>query len=263
MLRPIIGDLGLVLPDGLDDAAWIVNAYLIAYIAVMPIAGRLSDVIGRRRTFLGAYALFLAGSIVIPLTSSLGPFLVGRVLTALGGGAMVPVALAVIGDVYSERGRARALGTLGAIDTFGWVWGPMYGAVLVRFLSWQWQFWLNIPLAIVGMAAVWWALADHDRPARGLARRLGRRRAADGGARLAQPGAARQRRDPERVGPRRADRIGRHRPALAVSGRRRSPRSRSCGTSAAPITRWSSARSSAVATCAPRSSSTSSSARRS
>ena len=68
MLRPIIGDLGLVLPDGLDDAAWIVNAYLIAYIAVMPIAGRLSDVIGRRRTFLGAYALFLAGSILIPLT---------------------------------------------------------------------------------------------------------------------------------------------------------------------------------------------------
>ena len=67
MLRPIIGDLGLVLPDGLDDAAWIVNAYLIAYIAVMPIAGRLSDVIGRRRTFLGAYTLFLAGSILIPL----------------------------------------------------------------------------------------------------------------------------------------------------------------------------------------------------
>ncbi|HWM18131.1 MAG TPA: MFS transporter, partial [Ilumatobacteraceae bacterium] len=80
---------------------------------------------------------------------------------------MVPVALAVIGDVYSERGRARALGTLGAIDTFGWVWGPLYGAVLVRFLSWQWQFWLNIPLAIAGMVAVWWALADHDRPARG------------------------------------------------------------------------------------------------
>ena len=167
MLRPIIGDLGLVLPDGLDEAAWIVNAYLIAYIAVMPIAGRLSDVIGRRLTFLGAYTLFLAGSILIPLTSSLGPFLLGRVLTALGGGAMVPIALAVIGDVYSERGRARALGTLGAIDTFGWVWGPMYGAVLVRFLSWQWQFWLNIPLAIIGMIAVWWALADHDRPSRG------------------------------------------------------------------------------------------------
>ena len=61
---------------------------------------------------------------------------------------MVPVALAVVGDVYPERGRARALGTLGAIETLGWVWGPLYGAMLVRFLSWQWQFWLNIPLAL-------------------------------------------------------------------------------------------------------------------
>src|ERR1044071_4693585 len=69
MLRPIIGDLGLVLPDGLNDAAWIVNAYLIAFVAVRPIAGRISDVIGRRRTFVGAYALFMLGSILIPLST--------------------------------------------------------------------------------------------------------------------------------------------------------------------------------------------------
>ncbi len=162
----MIGDLGLVLPDGLDDAAWIVNAYLIAFIAVMPIAGRVSDVIGRRRTFMIAYGVFMVGTIWIPLTNSLGPLLMGRVLTAIGGGAMVPVALAVVGDVYSERKRARALGTLGAIETMGWVWGPLYGAMLVRFLSWRWQFWLNVPLAIVGAAVVWWALAEHDRPAR-------------------------------------------------------------------------------------------------
>ena len=73
MLRPIIGDLGLVLPDGLDDAAWIVNAYLIAFVAVMPIAGRISDVIGRRRTFVGAYTLFMLGSILIPLSTHSTP----------------------------------------------------------------------------------------------------------------------------------------------------------------------------------------------
>lgn len=162
MLRPIIGDLGLVLPDGLDDAAWIVNVYLIAFVAVMPIAGRLSDVIGRRNTFIGAYAIFLLGTTLIPLMDSLGPFLAARVLTAIGGGAMVPVALAVVGDAYPEAKRARALGTLAAIETLGWVWGPMYGAILVRFLSWEWQFWLNIPLALGGMAAVWWALSGHD-----------------------------------------------------------------------------------------------------
>ncbi len=163
MLRPIIGDLGLVLPDGLDDAAWIVNVYLIAFVAVMPIAGRLSDVIGRRTTFALAYAVFLVGTTLIPLTSSLTPFLIARVLTAVGGGAMVPVALAVVGDVYPEARRARALGTLAAVETLGWVWGPLYGALLVRFLSWRWQFWLNIPLAIIGLAAVWWALGDHGR----------------------------------------------------------------------------------------------------
>ncbi len=168
MLRPIIGDLGLVLPDGLDDAAWVVNAYLIAFVAIMPIAGRISDILGRRRTFVAAYLLFLVGTIVIPLSiefdHAFGWFLAGRVMTAIGGGAMVPVALAVVGDVYPEGRRARALGTLGAIETMGWVWGPLYGAMLVRFLSWQWQFWLNIPLAVAGLAASWWALEGHDRP---------------------------------------------------------------------------------------------------
>jgi MFS family permease len=142
--------------------------HLIARVAVMPIAGRFSDVFGRRRTFVAAYLMFLLGSIVIPLSTSFdsayGWFLVGRILTAIGGGAMVPVALAVVGDVYPEGKRARALGTLGAIETMGWVWGPLYGAMLVHFLSWEWQFWLNIPLALIGLAAAWWALDGHDRP---------------------------------------------------------------------------------------------------
>ena len=91
---------------------------------------------------------------------------------------MVPVALAVVGDVYPEGRRARALGTLGAIETMGWVWGPLYGAMLVRFLSWEWQFWLNIPLAIAGVIASWWALADHDRPDTQRSHRLARCRTA-------------------------------------------------------------------------------------
>ncbi len=162
MLRPIINDLGLTLPDGLDDAAWIVNVYLIAFVSVMPLAGRLSDVVGRRRLFGIAWMFFLVGTIVIPLSSTMTPFLVGRVLTAIGGGAMIPVALAVVGEVFDEEKRARALGTLGAIETMGWVWGPLYGALLVRFLTWRWQFWLNIPLTVIGFALTWWALRDVD-----------------------------------------------------------------------------------------------------
>ncbi|MBU1226890.1 MAG: MFS transporter [Actinobacteria bacterium] len=164
MLRQIIGDLGIPLPEGLGDAAWIVNAYLVAYVAVMPFMGRLSDVVGRRRVFTGALAVFLIGSIWVAQTDTLGWFIGGRVLTAIGGGAMVPVALAVISDVYEERRRPAALGVLSAVDTIGWVWGPLFGAMLVRFLDWRWQFHLNVPLALIGMAAAWWVLREHDRP---------------------------------------------------------------------------------------------------
>ena len=164
MLRQIIFDLEIPLPDGLGKAAWIVNAYLIAYVVVMPFVGKLSDIVGRRAVYVGSMALFLAGSIWVPLAPDLNSFIIGRVLTALGGGAMVPVALAVVGDVYEPQKRATAMGTLGAIDTAGWVWGPLYGAMLVRFLSWRWQFYLNIPLSILGMGLAWWALQDLPRP---------------------------------------------------------------------------------------------------
>ncbi|MEM8903520.1 MAG: MFS transporter [Actinomycetota bacterium] len=158
MLRPIIGDLGLVVPDDLDDAAWIVNVYLIAYVAVMPLAGRLSDVVGRRAVFVVSMVVFALGSIVVPLADDLPTLLAGRVLTALGGGALVPLGLAVVSDRYEGGSRLRALGLLGAIETLGWVWGPLYGAILVRYLSWEWQFHLNVPLAVVGIVVGWLVL---------------------------------------------------------------------------------------------------------
>lgn len=164
MLRPIIVDLEIPLPDGLDQAAWIVNAYLIAYLLAMPVAGRLSDLWGRRNVFIGAYLLFIAGSIWVPLSSDLNSFIIGRVIAALGGGAMVPVALAVVADIYQPEKRGRALGLLSAVETGGWVWGPIYGAMLIRFLSWPWHFYLNIPLGLLGLGLIWWGLRDWPRP---------------------------------------------------------------------------------------------------
>jgi EmrB/QacA subfamily drug resistance transporter len=164
MLRQIAFDLELVLPDDLDKIAWIVNVYLIAYVVVMPFIGRVSDIVGRRTVYMSALGLFLIGSIWVPLAPSYNWFLVGRIISALGGGAMVPVGMAIIADVYQHKERATAMGILGAIDTAGWVWGPLYGAVLVRWLTWQWQFYLNIPLSLLGLAAAWWALADLPQP---------------------------------------------------------------------------------------------------
>ncbi|MFT5196247.1 MAG: MFS family permease, partial [Candidatus Promineifilaceae bacterium] len=85
MLRQIVFDLGLSLPDDLDQAAWIVNAYLIAYVVVMPFIGRLSDILGRRLLYTAAMFLFLVGSVWVPFAGSFNSFLFGRVLTALGG----------------------------------------------------------------------------------------------------------------------------------------------------------------------------------
>lgn len=166
MLRPIMDDLGLILPDDLDATTWIVNVYLIAYIVAMPLAGKLSDVLGRRAVFIGSMVLFAVGSLIVPNTDSFGLLLVGRAISALGGGALVPVALAVASDRYVGARRTRALGVLGAIETLGWVWGPLYGALLVRLLSWQWQFHLNVPLAVFGIVAGWFAL-DSTRRSRG------------------------------------------------------------------------------------------------
>ena len=174
MLRQIVFDLEIPLPEGLDQAAWIVNAYLIAYVVVMPFVGKLGDVFGRKRTYLISLFLFLFGSIWVilpfnPLTTSLFPnsmsfFLIGRVITAFGGGAMVPVSLAIIADSYAPERRASALGVLGAIDTAGWVWGPLYGALLVRYLNWQWQFYLNIPLTLIAIILAYYALRDLPEP---------------------------------------------------------------------------------------------------
>ncbi len=155
MLRPIVDDLGLILPDDLDSTAWVVNVYLIAYIASMPLAGRLSDIYGRRSVFVSSLVLFAIGSVIVPATDSFAVLLVGRGLSAIGGGALVPVALAVAGDLHIGAARSRAIGMLGAIETLGWVWGPLYGAILVRFLTWQWQFYLNVPLALIGIVLGW------------------------------------------------------------------------------------------------------------
>lgn len=155
MLRPMIDDFDLIIPDDLDAAAWIVNTYLVAYVAVMPIAGRLSDVLGRRAVFVGALALFAVGSLIVPAAGSLQVLYLGRVLTALGGGALVPVAFAVAADLHRGAARVRSLGMLAAIETIGWVWGPLYGAVLVRFLTWRWQFHINVALAAAGIVVGW------------------------------------------------------------------------------------------------------------
>jgi EmrB/QacA subfamily drug resistance transporter len=133
-----------------DRYVWVVTGYLIAYTLTIPLFGRISDLIGRRNTFLIALVIFAIGSVVCAEAHSLTLLIVARVLQGLGGGAMLPVSMALVGDILPSQRRAGALGIVAAVDTLGWVLGPVWGAGVSQiFGTWRAVFWLNLPIALV------------------------------------------------------------------------------------------------------------------
>ena len=158
ILSTIIPDLGVNTAD-IDRYIWVVNGYLIAYIAAIPLVGRLSDIIGRRRAFAGCLAVFAAGSIACATADTLGGLVLGRTIQGLGGGGLLPVTIALAGDVLPRRMRLAGIGLVSAVDTLGWVLGPTYGALIVGLFPasdqpWRWVFWLNVPLLLVAVMAI-------------------------------------------------------------------------------------------------------------
>jgi MFS family permease len=168
LLPGMIVDLGITITE-LDRAAWIVTAYLLAYTLAIPLLGRLSDRFGRTSILLAALLLFAVGSLWCAMAEGLVGLIAGRVIQALGGGAMVPVTMALLADRLPVGQRAGALGLVAAVDTAGWVAGPLYGAAVVGLLgSWHWVFWVNLPLVLATALAL------------GLEARSGGQAAADG-----------------------------------------------------------------------------------
>lgn len=154
-------------PVDADKYSWIVLSYLIAYTVTVPVTGRISDYVGRIPVFIGALALFLSGSAIVAAAGGLPLMIVGRTLQGLGGGAMLPVSMALVADLVPRQRRAAALGMVAAVDTFGWVLGPVWGAIVNGlFDSWRAIFWLNLPL---GLAAGGLLLSTN---ARGAPRRV-------------------------------------------------------------------------------------------
>lgn len=152
ILPVMIADLRVNAAD-IDRYVWIVNSYLLTYILAIPVFGRISDLVGRTPAFIGSLALFAAGSLWCATANDLPSMIAGRALQGAGGGALLPVTMALIGDVLPAGRRASALGLVGAIDTLGWVLGPIWGALLVGLAPgdqpWRWAFWINIPLAAI------------------------------------------------------------------------------------------------------------------
>jgi EmrB/QacA subfamily drug resistance transporter len=149
----------------LAHASWIVNAYLLAYVVAMPLAGRAADLWGARRLYLVALVLFCLGSFAAGLSRIAGPqagldwLIAARVVQGFGGGALVPLSMAIASHLFAGRSRATALGIEGAATFVGMAVGPAYGAWVLLNVSlpipgldlsgWQWIFFLNVPAAIV------------------------------------------------------------------------------------------------------------------
>ncbi|HLU12189.1 MAG TPA: MFS transporter, partial [Oceanobacillus sp.] len=206
-LPEIIVNLELPVETIVSDAAWVVTGYLLAYTISMTFMGRVSDLVGRRSTYIACLLIFMLGSFLVaevdpearqgfagllynlayriqgtrpdPGAIALLAIIIGRIVQALGAGALVPVSLALVGDLFPAQRRAQPLGVIGAVDTLGWVLGHLYGGIMVNWFAasrqgfidffaslglnwgapdWRALFWINIPVTLIALLLTWWVL---------------------------------------------------------------------------------------------------------
>ena len=156
VLPRIITDLeGGFSSGGVERAAWIVTAYLIGYTIMLPLMGRVSDLHGHRRIYNLAMVIFVAGSFLCAITTNLYELVGFRAIQAIGGGAVVPIALAIVGYYFPPERRAIALGIIGAAGEAGGVVGPIYGSLVAQYLGWRAIFYLNVPWVLIIILLVW------------------------------------------------------------------------------------------------------------
>ena len=167
-LPTIVGELG-----GFEHLSWVVTAYLLASTVVGPIYGKLGDMYGRKRVLQAALVLFLAGSTLCGLAGSMLELIVFRAVQGLGGGGLIVVSMAVVGDIVAPRERGRYQGLFGGVLGVAVVAGPLLGGFFVDNLSWRWIFYINLPLALVALVVISSVL--ESRQVTELCRNLGQR----------------------------------------------------------------------------------------
>lgn len=144
----MVGELG-----GVDQMLWVMTAYILASTIMMPIYGKMSDLIGRKGPLIAAIVLFIAGSVVGALAPDMGVLIAGRVVQGLGGGGLIILSQAIIADVVPARERGKYMGIMGAVFAVSSVAGPLLGGWLTEQVDWRWTFWMNVPLGLVALAA--------------------------------------------------------------------------------------------------------------
>lgn len=159
----VIADLG-----GLALYGWVGSAYLLASTVSVPVYGKLADVYGRKPVLLVGIALFLLGSIASGGAPTIVALILARAVQGLGAGAMQPIAVTVVGDLFAVGERGRVQGLIGAVWGSAAVAGPLVGGLIVQSLSWRWVFWINVPFGFASAAILWRWYAEDPRPSRAL-----------------------------------------------------------------------------------------------
>jgi EmrB/QacA subfamily drug resistance transporter len=151
----IISELG-----GLQLYSWVFSAFLLSQTAMTVVFGKLSDLIGRKKVLLWGIAIFLVGSVLCGFAWSMPSMIAFRLFQGIGAGAIQPVAMTVVGDLYSARERVKIQGYLASVWAISAVLGPLVGGLIVEHFSWAWIFWMNVPIGGVAALGFWTMLKE-------------------------------------------------------------------------------------------------------
>lgn len=143
----IVADLG-----GLALYSWVFSAFLLAQTALTVVFGNLTDIYGRKPIMLSGIAIFVLGSILAGFSWSMPTMILFRLVQGIGAGAMQPVAMIIVADLYPARERGKVQGYLASVWAISAVLGPVVGGLIIHNVSWAWIFWINIPIGVIAAA---------------------------------------------------------------------------------------------------------------